>query len=440
MNLKSFKERYFRHFSWSIVLPVLFLLIIGLITLYSTTILPEGGVGSLSIVKKQVISIIVGIFAFIIFSYINISYLKHWQFVLIIYLVTVGLLVATLLFAPTIANVKRWLTIAGFQLQPSEIAKLCVIITTSVALSYKEKYNEFFLFIITLILIFPIVILIYMQPSGSIMILTLIIWFIIVFFGLNNPLRNSMILVIISSITLSLLMSAITGNNMWYLLLSVAIIPAVFGFYSKNNWQQFMIASLLIGIFLGIFAQVVWKNILKDYQKKRIEAFLSPEETKTDIGFNVNQARIAIGSGQILGKGFGNGTQSKRNFLPEYQTDFIFASFAEEFGLIGSIFLIGVYCWLIIICLLTAVKTANNTMLSLMSAGLGVKLLLEVFVNIGTNMGTIPATGIPLPLMSAGGTSVIITMVGFGILQNIYICSTNKLRTEKKDILKVYED
>ena len=78
-----------------------------------------------------------------------------------------------------------------------------------------------------------------------------------------------------------------------------------------------MIASLLIGIFLGIFAQVVWKNILKDYQKKRIEAFLSPEETKTDIGFNVNQARIAIGSGQILGKGFGNGTQSKRTTRSE---------------------------------------------------------------------------------------------------------------------------
>lgn len=440
MNLKSFKEGYLKHFSWSVVLPIIFLVIIGLITLYSTTILPEGGAGDISIVKKQIISIIVGLIIFIILSYINISYLKHWQFILIIYLVTVGLLIATLLFAPTIANVKRWLIIAGFQLQPSEIAKLCVILVTSVVLSYKEKYNEFLLFLVTLALIAPIIILIYMQPSGSVMILTLVIWFIIVFFGLNNPLRNSIVLVIILSITLGLLIPSITRNNMWYLLTSIAIIPTVFGFYSKNNWQQFIIASLLIGIFLGIFAQVAWKNILKDYQRKRIEAFLSPEETKTDIGFNVNQSRIAIGSGQILGKGFGNGTQSKRNFLPEYETDFIFASFAEEFGLIGSIFLIGIYCWLIILCLLTAVKTANNTMLSLISAGLGVKLLLEVFINIGTNMGTIPATGIPLPLMSAGGTSVIITMAGLGILQNIYTCCSQKLRTEKKDILKVYEE
>lgn len=440
MNLKSLREGRFGNFSLSIVLPITLLLVIGIITLISTTIPPEGGIGDLSVVKKQILFIIIGIFSFVIFSHINISYLKHWQFIAIIYLITLILLIATLLFGPTIANVKRWLTIGIFQLQPSEIAKLCVILTTSAILSYKEKYNEFILFLLSLILVTPIVIFIYMQPSGSMMILTLVIWFVVLFFGLNNPLRNSLVLVIITSITLSFLLSSITGNSMYYLLLTIAIIPTVFGFYSKNNWQQFIVASLIIGITLGVFSQLAWRNILKDYQRNRIIAFMNPEETKTDIGFNVNQSRIAIGSGQILGKGFGNGTQSKRNFLPEYQTDFIFASFAEEFGLVGSIFLIGIYCWLIVISLFTAVKVSNNSMLSLISAGLGVKLLLEVFINIGTNMGTIPATGIPLPLMSYGGTSVIITMTGLGLLQSIYTYSGSKLRTEKKDILKIYED
>lgn len=227
---------------------------------------------------------------------------------------------------------------------------------------------------------------------------------------------------------------------MWFLLIIPALIFGIFGFYAKNNWKAFVVLATIIGLVVGIFANVAWRNILKDYQKNRIEAFLNPEETETDIGFNVNQSRIAIGSGQLFGKGFGNGTQSKRNFVPEYQTDFIFASYAEEFGLVGCIFLLILYSAIIIICFTTAIKCSSNTMLSLIAVGIGIKLLFEVFINIGTNMGTIPATGIPLPLMSAGGTSTFVTLLGLGILQNVYSKAFSKLKTEKKDILQIYED
>jgi len=162
----------------------------------------------------------------------------------------------------------------------------------------------------------------------------------------------------------------------------------------------------------------LYNDVLKDYQRKRIEAFLNPTQSTQDIGFNVNQARIAIGSGQIFGKGFGNGTQSKRDFLPEHQTDFIFASFAEEFGLVGSLFLLALY-GIIIIRILIITISSGDTFSSMILVGIAMKILFEVFINIGTNLGVIPATGIPLPLMSAGGTITIMTLLCLGIVQSI---------------------
>lgn len=440
MNSNLFDIKRFKPFSFAVFVPMILLIIIGGITLYSTTISASGEGGDISILLKQSIFILVGLIAYFLFAYIDLTYLKHWQVILIIYVLTLGLLIATLLFGPTIANVKRWIIIAGIQIQPSEIAKLSVIIMTATILSYKDKYNELLLFLLSFILTMPIVALIYLQPSGSMATLVLLIWFVTAFLGLNNPFRNTLLLLIIGGIVGAFGISSITNNPMWYLLLIPSVIVAILGFYSKNNWKTFIVIALTVGFTLGILSKLVWSDVLKDYQRDRIEAFVNPEETKGDIGFNVNQSRIAIGSGQIFGKGFGNGTQSKRNFLPEYQTDFIFASYAEEFGLVGSLILFFLYGVLIITAFFTAIKFSKDPMLSLICVGIGIKILFEVFINIGTNLGTIPATGIPLPLMSAGGTSVFVTLITLGILQNIYTKGTSKLRTEKKDILNVYEE
>lgn len=440
MNSNLFDTKRFKPFSLAVTMPMLVLLLIGIITLYSTSISPTQENTDLSIVLKQLLFIAIGAISYILFSCIDLSYLKHWQVVGVIYIFTIILLIATIMFGPEIANVKRWLIIGGIQVQPSEIAKLSVILVTAVVFSYKEKYNELILFLISFILVVPITALIYIQPSGSMATLVLMIWFVTAFLGLNNPLRNTVLLIIIGGITGSFVISSITSNPLWFLLSIPSIILAIFGFYSKNNWKSFVLISVIISLVLGISSQFVWNDILKDYQRKRIEAFLNPEETKEDIGFNVNQSRIAIGSGQIFGKGFGNGTQSKRNFLPEYQTDFIFASYAEEFGLVGSLILFLLYGVIIITAYLTAIKFCKDTMFSLICAGIGTKILFEVFINIGTNLGVIPATGIPLPMISAGGTSIIVTLSCLGILQNIYSKGNLKLRTGKKDILEVYEE
>ena len=182
---------------------------------------------------------------------------------------------------------------------------------------------------------------------------------------------------------------------------------------------------------LGSISTLIYSSVLRDYQKDRIVAYFNPTETSGDIGFNVNQARIAIGSGQIFGKGFGNGTQSKRDFLPEHQTDFIFASFAEEFGLVGSLFILSLYGIIVAKGLIISVDKASDPFFAMVTLGITLKILFEVFINLGTNMGTIPATGIPLPLISAGGTITLMTLFSLGIIQSIINSSKENTKVSK---------
>jgi rod shape determining protein RodA len=430
MNSLSSKTKRTSFPNLRVLLPLVILSIIGVITLLSTTILPKGGFGDLEIVYKQILFVIVGIVLFLLLSKIDLSYLKHWQIMTIIYVLTLLLLLITFFFAPTINNVRRWLVIGGIQIQPSEIAKVVVILYTALILSKKDTYNEWLLFFVSFLLTIPFVILIYIEPDASMALLTLLVWFSVAFLGLTNPVRNTIVILIVGSIVAAFLFSTITGNLLWYLLVIVGVVLAVFTFYSKNPWRKVAVIALIIAFVLGIASSAVWDRMLKDYQKDRVIAFFNPTETEADIGFNVNQSRIAIGSGRLFGKGFGNGTQSKRNFLPEHQTDFIFASFAEEFGLAGSLFLMALYGYLIVKCFTIGMDTSDNQFLSLLTLGVGVKLLLEVFINIGTNLGTIPATGIPLPLMSAGGSITVMTFVAMGLVREALPSNPIVVRSE----------
>jgi rod shape determining protein RodA len=430
MNSLSSKTKRTFFPNLRILLPLVILSIIGVMTLLSTTILPKGGFGDLEIVYKQILFVIVGIVLFLLLSKIDLTYLKHWQVMTIIYVLTLSLLLITFFFAPTINYVRRWLVIGGIQIQPSEIAKVVVILYTALILSKKDTYNEWLLFFVSFLLTIPFVVLIYIEPDASMALLTLLVWFSVAFLGLTNPVRNTIVILIVGSIVGAFLFSAITGNLLWYLLVIVGVVLAVFAFYSKNPWRKVAVIALIIAFVLGIASSAVWDRILKDYQKDRVIAFFNPTETEADIGFNVNQSRIAIGSGRLFGKGFGNGTQSKRNFLPEHQTDFIFASFAEEFGLAGSLFLMALYGYLIVKCFTVGMDISDNQFLSLLTLGVGVKLLLEVFINIGTNLGTIPATGIPLPLMSAGGSITVMTFIAIGLVREALPSNPIVVRSE----------
>lgn len=391
---------------------------IGVVTLLSTTIESSGQFGDITIVRKQIIFLIIGFIVYFLVTLFDVSLFKYIQFIIPIYILTIILLIAVYLFGPVINNVQRWLVIGGIQIQPSEIAKVTVILTTACIFSFKDKYNQWVLFLISFLVVLPIFILVYFEPAGSMSLLILLIWFLVAFTGLSDQLRNGTALVIAGTLAMSIFLVSFSGNWLYSLIGIAGVIVGIFAFYFRNSWRVIVAVSACIGIFLGFASMFLYKDVLKDYQRGRIEAFINPTSNTQDIGFNVNQARIAIGSGQIFGKGFGNGTQSKRDFLPEHQTDFIFASFAEEFGLLGSIFLLILYGFIIVRILIAAISS-RDIFNSMILVGIAMKILFEVFINIGTNLGVIPATGIPLPLMSAGGTITIMTLFSLGIIQSI---------------------
>lgn len=401
-----------------LLIPSILISFIGVVTLLSTTIDSNGQFGDVSIVQKQVIFLLIGFIIYFLISLFDASLFKYTQIIIPIYILTLILLICVYLFGPVINNVQRWLVIGGVQLQPSEIAKVTVILTTACIFSFKGKYNQWILFLISFLAVLPIFLLVYFEPAGSMSLLILLIWFLVAFTGLSDQLRNSIALFIAALVAISIFLVSFSGNWLYILIGVAGAIIGIFAFYFRDSWRIIVSVSFCIGILLGLVSMFLYNDVLKDYQRKRIEAFLNPTQNTQDIGFNVNQARIAIGSGQIFGKGFGNGTQSKRDFLPEHQTDFIFASFAEEFGLVGSLFLLTLYGIIIIRILMIAISS-GDTFSSMILVGIAMKILFEVFINIGTNLGVIPATGIPLPLMSAGGTITIMTLLSLGIVQSI---------------------
>ena len=430
MSTLKKKDRKSINLDWKIFIPSILISIIGVLTLVSTELSISGQVEDWDIVVKQLIFVGLGIVLSILISKLDLSYLKHWQIILIIYILTIILLLVTLFFGPVINNVRRWIIVGGVQIQPAEIAKVTVILTTALVFSMKDRYNEWVLFLVSFLLVLPIFLLIYLQPSGSMSLLILGLWFVVAFTGLGNQLRNFLLLAIVGCISIGIFFLSVTGNHLWLLLSGAGLFLSVMCFYARDVWRGFVIGSVILGFVIGVGGNFAWNNVLHEYQKERVEAFVFPEETQEDIGFNVAQSKIAIGSGQIWGKGYGNGTQSKRNFLPEHQTDFIFASFAEEFGLIGSILLLFLYAFLIVEIFLVAMKYFDNVFFSMMAVGIGFKVLFEIFINIGTNTGVIPATGIPLPLMSAGGSITVMTFISLGLIQAIKNSSKEKIVTD----------
>jgi rod shape determining protein RodA len=418
MKLKKKEKRKVKT-DFIILISIILLSLIGIVALYSTIIQTDGSFGDPSIVYRQMIFLLIGFAIYFIFFFIDISIFKYWQVILLIYLLTITFLILVFLIGPVINNVQRWIVIGGIQIQPSEIAKITVILTTSFLFLYKDKYNQWLLFLLSLLLLSPIVLLTYLQPAGSMSVLIILIWFFVAFTGLNNQLRNTMALLIILLVIISFFLISVTGSWIYILFLFFSLIIGIFSYYFRDSWKAVILGSFIVGLILGSFTVILYRDFLKEYQKDRIEVFLNPNGRDSDIGFNVNQARIAIGSGQLWGKGFGNGTQSKRDFLPEHQTDFIFASFAEEFGLIGVLFLLFLYGLILVRSMIIAVDNAKSTFFSMILIGITMKLMLEIFINIGTNTGVIPATGIPLPLISSGGTITVMTLFSFGLIQSI---------------------
>jgi len=219
------------------------------------------------------------------------------------------------------------------------------------------------------------------------------------------------------------------------------LIPAILIFIQPDLGSSLVVAISVLGIlfaaglplkiFLGAaglglaFLPVVWNFLLKGYQKDRVLGFLNPASDPLGRGYNLIQSTVAVGAGKFLGRGLGRGTQSGLQFLPERHTDFMFASFAENFGFLGVLIFLGVFAFLLWRILKIAVRT-NDNFGFLFACGVFCLIFAQGFINIGMNLGLLPVTGIPLPLLSYGGSSFLTTMIMLGILENI--CYNNKTR------------
>ena len=275
-------------------------------------------------------------------------------------------LLLTDIFAPKVNGAQSWLGVGGFRFQPSEFAKIAIILMMSKFLS-RYPPLDIKTFLAGLGVIAVPVLLVLIQPDA--------------------------------------------GSALVYLVISFGMLVAA--------GTPFKFLGSLVGLGLSAIPILIM-FVLKDYQKKRILVFIDPMRDPLGAGYNVIQSRIAVGSGGVYGKGYMLGTQSKLKFLPEPHTDFIFSVFSEEFGFIGNILLISLFAVLLFRITLTGIRSRDRRC-KILTAGVSSWLWFQMFESIGMSIGLTPVTGLPLPFLSYGGSSLLAIFIALGLVASVYI-------------------
>ena len=342
-------------------LPLLLLLLViaglGLVVLYSAS------GQQLSAVIRQGQYLLLACGVLLVAAQIGVQRYARWAPWM--YLAAMLLLVGVVLFGVGAKGAQRWLSIAGFRFQPSEIMKLCMPLMVAWFLANRGLPPRFVLILGSLGIVLLPAALILIQPD----------------------LGTSLL---------------IASSGLFVL------------FLAGLGWRYIVGAVLL----LVLSAWPAWMYLLKDYQRQRILTLLDPEADKLGAGWNIIQSKTAIGSGGWEGKGWLQGTQSQLDFLPEGHTDFIIAVLAEEFGLRGVLILLGLYV-LVLLRGFWIAANAPSTFGRLVAGSLTLTFFVYIFVNMGMVAGLLPVVGVPLPLVSAGGTSLVTLMAGFGVLMAV---------------------
>jgi rod shape determining protein RodA len=360
-------RRLIKNFDWITFSLVTLLSVIGIMTIYSATRSPLPGGEMPSFYIKQLYWLVLSVAAMIAIVSIDYVWLKRVSYLL--YGVGVFLLLLVLFHGRTGMGAQRWLNVGIFSFQPSEVFKLFYVITISRYLS---------------------------EMQGKV--------------GLISLLRAFFLLASVPVVMV--IKQPDLGTAVILLLVFLSLI-------STKGFQKKVVALIiLIGLVsIPFVGNIMWEG-LRDYQKNRLVAFLEPEIDPAGIGYHINQSKVAIGSGQFIGKGYLKGTQGPFRFLPEKHTDFIFAVFAEEWGFAGSVLLLLLYLALILRGLDTARK-AKDEFGSLLATGISFMFTIYFVINIGMTLGIMPVVGVPLPFMSYGGTSLLANFIGAGILISV---------------------
>ena len=344
------------NFDYVLMACILLLGLISLATMYST----DGG-KILFHTKSHFTKLIVFTIMMLIFSFVNI---KFWFSIgYFFYVIIIGLLIWTYLFGIKSSGSQRWIDLYFINLQPSELMKICIILCLAKYFHRMktQHVNSFYAICFSLIIIFVPMSLVIIQPDLGTSILIAISGIIVLWFaGLNHK------------------------YFFYSCLLSIISLPIIISF-------------------------------LKPYQKLRVLTFLNPDRDPLGAGYQIIQSKIAVGSGGITGKGFLKGTQSYLEFLPEKHTDFIFTLFSEEFGFLGSVFLLLIYS-IIIYRVIRIGALSRSYFAKLFCYSFGTSIFVYIVINMSMVLGLLPIVGSPLPIMSYGGSSMLATMMGFGIV------------------------
>ena len=360
-NFNLFQK--FRNFDYLLLACILLLGFISLTTMYST----DGG-KILFHTKSHFVKLIIFTTMMLIFSFINI---KFWFSIgYLSYFLVIGLLVWTYLFGITSSGSQRWINLYFINLQPSELMKIFIILCLAKYFHRMklEKVNSIYTILTSLIII--------ILPMGLVIV---------------QPDLGTSLLIAISGI-------------------------AVLWFAGINH--KYFIYTML-GFIISLPFIIAF---LKPYQKLRVLTFLNPDRDPLGAGYQIIQSKIAVGSGGIFGKGFLKGTQSYLEFLPEKHTDFIFTLFSEEFGFVGSFILLLIYA-IIIYRILAIGATSRSYFAKIFCYSFGAAIFVYIAINMSMVLGLLPIVGSPLPIMSYGGSSMLATMIGFGIVMSAKVHS-----------------
>lgn len=342
------------------------LLAIGVaISLLGILTMDPFGAGS-SYAEHQLISLLVGVGLFVVFATADMQLIRRTPVIITAYVGSLILLASLLVFAPTVMGAKSWFSIGPFSLQPADPAKIVFIAV--IAKYFSRRHTQIGQF-----------------------------WHVVV----SGAYAGAMILLILVQPDLG---TAAIFGAVWFGLILVSGIQL-----------RHLLAVFIAGLTL---ASGLWFFGLHDYQRDRIMTFVNPAADPTGAGYNAYQAVVATGSGELFGKGIGYGTQSKLRFLPEYQSDFIFASFAEEWGFVGVVLVLALYALLFFLLIRIAQRAATNFD-ALFTIGVTLLLMAHMLVHVGINLGLLPVTGTTTPFMSYGGSHLVVEFIALGIVASL---------------------
>jgi len=356
-------RRFFQNFDWILLLLLLGISGMALMNLYSASYPPSPW--GIPPYIKQCYLFLLGMMCVLFILYFDYKVLHFWNY--IIYIIIVLLLLFVLFAGNSAGGAQRWINLGLFKLQPSELAKLSLVVTLASYYSRKEKNDGY---------------------------------------GIRD---------MITPVSLTLLpFLLILKQPDLGTALMLGIIFVSMTVFAKVRWQTYLLGAFL-GSGAGVFA---WFYLLRDYQKRRIETLLDPSKDPMGQGYQILQSKIAVGSGGITGKGYLEGTQGHLHFLPERHTDFAFSVWGEEWGFAGSLFFLSAYFGMLLWGLYVAM-TARDRFGVFLSFGVVMLIFWQAVINLLMILGFLPVVGIPLPLVSYGGSSLLTTLLGLGVLMNV---------------------